>query len=203
MTTGQRPNWRPPTRPAPPCRRYLTEAHHGHAKRCRRMPQSRHRLRQSAVNCCDKSVCYKHENVVNLSSYHLTDRESDILSRGLSFIPYNPHTNRVTENEITDFVKKLRFRYKYRNILPNDNPFRLKSKQTPIPTDYKPLEDLIDKITLTISQIKPTTGRPNLPSDGMSLIHRLKNEHDVIIKQADKPSYYWTETHMWRKHTNI
>eukprot|EP00731_Ephydatia_muelleri_P013009 Em0007g319a len=69
-----------------------------------------------------------------------------------------------------------------------DEEERLKTKQTTGPTDYKPLEKLIDKITLTLSQIKSNTGRPNLPKDGMRLIHRLKNQHEVIIIQADKGS---------------
>ena len=116
------------------------------------------------------------------------NRETDILSKGLSFIPYTPNINYIKSSEIIDFTNKLRLRYKYMHITPSDNPFRLKTKQTPGPTDYKPLEKLIDNITLTLSQIKSTTGRPNLPKDGMCLIHRLKNQHEVIINQADKGS---------------
>ncbi|KAL5517767.1 hypothetical protein EMCRGX_G003381 [Ephydatia muelleri] len=128
------------------------------------------------------------DNIVNLSSYRLSNRETDILSKGLSFIPYTPNINYIKSSEIIDFTNKLRLRYKYMHITPSDNPFRLKTKQTPGPTDYKPLEKLIDNITLTLSQIKSTTGRPNLPKDGMCLIHRLKNQHEVIINQADKGS---------------
>ena len=109
-----------------------TQTHQGETKKKtpkRRKPGSRNRLRRFTTKSND--VCHKHDNIVNLSSYRLTNTESDILSKGLSFIPFNPHTNKVTDNDITDFVKKLRFMYKYRNIQPNENPFKLKSKQTP------------------------------------------------------------------------
>ena len=92
-------------------------------KHKRRKPDSRNRLRRLTKKRND--VCHKHDNIVNLSSYCLTNTESDILSKGLSFIPYNPHTNKVTDNDITDFV-----RYRYRNIQPNENPFKLKSRDT-------------------------------------------------------------------------
>ena len=82
----------------------------------------------------------------------------------------------------------MRVRFACRHIPHSDNPFKLKTKHIPGPTDYKPLENIIDQIKLTLSQIKPTAGRPNLPKDGMRLIHRLKNEHEVIINQADKGS---------------
>ena len=161
--------------------------------RLRSKPDKRRRCRKLCVfkrcNICTSTVTiHNPDNIVNLSSYRLSNRETDILSKGLSFTPYTPYTNQVTSSEIIDFTNKLRLRYKYMHITPSDNPFRLKTKQTTGPTDYKPLEKLIDKITLTLSQIKSTTGRPNLPKDGMRLIHRLKNQHEVIINQADKGS---------------
>ncbi|KAL5468990.1 hypothetical protein EMCRGX_G030153 [Ephydatia muelleri] len=68
------------------------------------------------------------------------------------------------------------------------NPFRLKSIQTPKPTDCQDLENLINRIRLTMSQIHPTTGWYNLPRNGMSIIKKLSKEHDVIINTADKGS---------------
>ena len=150
--------------------------------------QKRKRNRKLCVHRYVKCTSNIPDNVVNLLSYQLSNRETDILSKGLSYIPYNPLTNYVRDSDITDFVRKLRLRYAYRHIPPSDNPFKLQTKRTPCPTDYKPLENIIDRITLTLSQIKPNTGRPNLPRDGMRLIQRLKNQHEVIINQADKGS---------------
>ena len=82
----------------------------------------------------------------------------------------------------------MRLRFKYRNIPTSDNPLRLRSKQTPGPSNYRPLENLISKITSTLSQIKATVGKPNLPKDGMSLIYKLRSEHELIINNADKGS---------------
>eukprot|EP00731_Ephydatia_muelleri_P005538 Em0002g1714a len=50
------------------------------------------------------------------------------------------------------------------------------------------LENLINRIRLTMSQINPTTGWYNLPRNGMSIIKKLSKEHDVIINTADKGS---------------
>ena len=47
----------------------------------------------------------------------------------------------------------------------------------------------MDRIQLTLSQIHPAIGKPNLPKDGMSLIRKLSSkEQDVIINIADKGS---------------
>ena len=67
----------------------------------------------------------------------------------------------------------MRLRFKYRNIPTTDHPLTVKSKQTPGPTNYKPLENILNRITSTLSQIRSTLGRPNLPEDGMDLIKKL------------------------------
>ena len=137
-----------------------------------------------------KSLCKKHmhDNVVNLSSYTPTQTELDILSKGLSFIPYTRCLDRDITEETESFIRKLRLRYIHRFILTKPNPFRLKSTQTPKPTDCQDLENLINRIRLTMSHIHPTTGWYNLPRNGMSIIKKLSKEHDVIINTADKGS---------------
>ena len=64
----------------------------------------------------------------------------------------------------------------------------VKSKHIPKPTDCQDLENLINRIRLTLSQIHPTTGRTNFPRDGMSIIKKLSQQHDVIINTSDKGS---------------
>ena len=130
----------------------------------------------------------KPENVVKLSSYPLSDKETNILFKGLSFIPFNPHTNHVSDTDITEFIRKMRLMYKYRNVPTRDNPFRQKSRQTPGPTDFIPSENLLNKTELILSQIKPTVGRLNLPENGMKLVQKLRSEQELIINQADKGS---------------
>ena len=66
--------------------------------------------------------------------------------------------------------------------------FKHKSKCIPGPIDYKPLEDLINKIQLTLSKIHSTTGWRNLPKNGWSTIKKLKENHEIIINTADKGS---------------
>ena len=138
--------------------------------------------------CVPNEINQKPDNVVNLSSYPLSDRETDILSKGLTFIPCDTRTNQVTDIEIHEFIRKMRLRFKYRNVPTIDQPLPIKSKQNPSPTNYKPLENLLNKITSTLSNIRSTPGRPNLPEDGMNLIKKLSNDKEVIINQADKGS---------------
>ena len=131
---------------------------------------------------------YTTMSVVNLSSYQLSDDELDILSKGLNFIPYTPFTAHCTNDELESFFRKLRLRHRYRNAPLTHVPFKHQSKRIPGPTNYKPLEDLINKIQLTLSQIQSTTGRRNLPKNGWSTIKKLKEHHDIIINTADKGS---------------
>ena len=148
-------------------------------RRERLKKRQRHPIYNNVFSLCDETKP-KPENVVNLSSYPLSDKEVNILSKGLSFIPFNPHTNHVTDTDITEFIRKMRLRYKYRNVPTRDNPFRQKSRQTPGLT-----ENLLNKIELTLSQIKPTLGPLNLPENGMKLIQKLRSEQELIINQAD------------------
>ena len=153
----------------------------------------RHRLRyKRSVFHCNSVVRSSndnlYDNVVNLSSYPLSNAQLNILSKGLSFVPYAQFPTQCKMDEISDFIRKLRLRYIYRATQTKPNPFRLKSKQNPKNTNYPELERLIDRIQLTLSQIHPAIGKPNLPKDGMSLIRKLSKEQDVIINTADKGS---------------
>ena len=164
------------------------------SKSSRRSHRHRHMIRRmynlnKTLNN-KKSLCkeHMHDNVVNLSSYTPTQTELDILSKGLSFIPYTRCLDRDVTEETESFIRKLRLRYIHRSTQTKPNPFRLKSTQTPKPTDCQDLENLINTIRLTMSQIHPTTGWYNLPRNGMSIIKKLSKEHDVIINTADKGS---------------
>ena len=87
--------------------------------------QKRKRNRKLCYVKCTSNIP---DNVVNLLSYQLSNREIDILSKGLSYIPYNRLTKYVRDSDITDFVG---LRYAYRHIPPSDNPFKLQTKRTP------------------------------------------------------------------------
>ena len=156
------------------------------SKRARRNPKLRSKHNQLYKECL--SAHKLHDNVVNLSSYLPTQTELNILSKGLTFIPHTRPRDVQINTEIENFIRKLRLRYIHRNTQTKHNPFRLKSKHIPKPTDSQDLENLINRIRLTLSQIHPTTGRTNLPRDGMSIIKKLSQQHDVIINTSDKGS---------------
>ena len=148
----------------------------------------RHKLNTRPTAMTDILCCDSFDNVVNLSSYQLSVDELNIISKGLTFIPYTPFTAHCTNEDLACFIRKLRLRYKYRNIAVTHSHFKHKSKHIPGPTNYKPLEDLINRIQLTLSKIHSTTGRRNLPKSGWSTIKKLKENHDIIINSADKGS---------------
>ena len=156
------------------------------SKWARRNPKLRSKHNQLYKECL--SAHKLHDNVVNLSSYLPTQTELNILSKGLTFIPHTCPRDVQINTEIENFIRKLRLRYIHRNTQTKHNPFRLKSKHIPKPTDSQDLENLINRIRLTLSQIHPTTGRTNLPRDGMSIIKKLSQQHDVIINTSDKGS---------------
>lgn len=111
----------------------------------------------SVVRSCNENL---HDIVVNLSSYTLSNAQLNILSKGLSFVPYAQFPTQCKTDEISDFIRKLRLRYIYRATQTKPNPFRLKSKQNTKSTNCLELERLIDRIQLTLSQIHPAVANP-------------------------------------------
>ena len=76
----------------------------------------RHRLRyKRSVFHCNSVVRssneHLHDNVVNLSSYPLSNAQLNILSKGLSFVPHAQFPTQCKTDEISDFNRKLRLRY--------------------------------------------------------------------------------------------
>ena len=136
-------------KPPPQTREILPRQRQAHTRQKRINNRHRYRLKQyTCALCADIKTDIKndvqtneplHNNVVHLSSYEL-----DTLSKGLNVIPYTPFTAHCTNDELESFFRKLRLRHRYRNAPLTHEPFKHKSKRIPGPTNYKPLEDLIN-----------------------------------------------------------
>ena len=116
----------------------------------------RHKLRyKRSVFHCNSVVRSSnenlHDNVVNLSSYPLSNVQLNILCKGLNFVPYAQFPTQCKTDEISDFIRKLRLRYIYRATQTKPNPFRLKSK-TDDKTEQTPSKSGVGHLCKSIQQ---------------------------------------------------
>ena len=128
--------------------------------------------------------------IVNLSTHHLTKAENDLLERGLKFVPSPDNmTHSPLLKAASDFGRRMKlikfFHYKKR-IAEN---FTLKSNWEPpdknIPKDIlKPLSEMINEIR----NLPTPKAKPNLELQERNAIKSLQNDDSIVIKKADKGS---------------
>ena len=74
--------------------------------------------------------------ILNLSNVPLTQEEIDILKLGLSFTPTPKQNIAEPENDIFQFIRKLRLTYHYRNSnIADESIVKLESTYTPKPNE--------------------------------------------------------------------
>ena len=105
--------------------------------------------------------------VINLSNVQLTEDETLLLSRGLTFCPTPRHIDWTqVKADINDFSRRLRLKEYFfdpqNNRDFNPNPFRLKSTWCPPPNREPVLDIYIDSVERDIMSAKPTRIRDNL-----------------------------------------
>ena len=85
-----------------------------------------------------------YKNIINLSSYSLTNDQLRLLNLGLSFIPKPLKPNRITLiQQVKDFTRKMRLRYCYRDTLRQKPALSRRSGYDPGPTDNLCLEAIL------------------------------------------------------------
>ena len=135
----------------------------------------------------------KHEKpkVINLSRITLTTNQINILAKGLKFTPTPRNSNfNEIKDDISDFCRKLRLT---EELFDKDNDdesvVRNRSKYNPTKGRTKELDNFCDHITyfpyefLTKNRI-----RSNFNATEWENVNALKNNLEIIIKEADKGS---------------
>ena len=128
-------------------------------------------------------------NVVNLSSYQLSDTDVKLLSKGLNFCPRPKTCNAFEmEKDFKDFARRMRLKQHFFNKDEVGLKFRPKSHFTPPPGDAA-LESFLTAIKGDILQHRPSNHKKDnlTPAERQSLSN-LRNNNDIVIKPADKGS---------------
>ena len=110
-----------------------------------------------------------HDGIANISEHQLTEHETSLLKKGLSFVP-TPLKVLSTEHEKT--LEELRLRYKNRYSLPTRSE-RL------IDCSFKAISYDLDRLRI----LQPIQ---NLSKAERKALYRLKKNKDIIITKIDK-----------------
>ena len=131
-------------------------------------------------------------NIVNLANINLDVHEKAILAKGLKFIPAPKQGDqKAIVNGFQEFSRKIKLSYFFHNKpkCGDDHKrlFREKSSWEPndklIPPEI--LEEL-DMLKVRLGKIRVISEAPNLSSEEYEALARLKHQHDVVFKKADK-----------------
>ncbi|XP_029641330.1 uncharacterized protein LOC115216271 [Octopus sinensis] len=131
--------------------------------------------------------------IVNLSNLNLSTPQIKILSRGLKFTPTPQYPNlREIQDDISHFCRKLRLTEEFFDRKTNNNDesmVRNKSNYNPIKGKNKTLDKFCDYISnFPYGELPQPKLKPNTSKREWEIIHTLRDNHDITIKEADKGS---------------
>lgn len=128
---------------------------------------------------------------MNLSNRKLSQSEILILENGLKFTPtpQKGNTEEIQE-DLNQFCRKLRLSEFFLDISDEDESLvRNKSNFTPKPGRNKALDKFIDTVTkFPLNNLKSVQKKNNIDDTQRKSINELKNDKNVVIKEADKGS---------------
>ena len=129
-------------------------------------------------------------NILNLSSYALSDAESSLLEMGLTFVPSPkivPKSSLLSA--ASNYKRLIKLRYFFRNhpSVKSKTKYVGKSNFTPsdslMPPHIKAFSYAVDKFS---SNFKSKAIKSNLPAIEQQAIKSLRDNESIIIKKADK-----------------
>lgn len=115
----------------------------------------------------------KYHNVVNLSSYVLTEPELELLNKGLSFIP-TPHSRRYDPETLVGDFRSLCNTHmaRYKCLIPRGSD--------------KTLQRVCTDIRTTLSLCQVCKCKPNLSPTLREALKNLKSNKRIVVSKADK-----------------
>ena len=135
---------------------------------------------------------YSETLIVNLSNHNLSKQETEVLSRGLTFIPTpkkSPSSDR--SDSINGFINTMKRQYHFHN--PDDesttktrHPFWMPSGWVPPDPTNIALQNFFTKIKEAPNQQTRHPGCDNLTPAQTEALKSLTNNKNITIKSADK-----------------
>ena len=162
-----------------------------------RLRQHQRRRRNAAQATATASDDNLPSTVVNLSGIPLSEAETSLLSKGLSFCPTPPQLQTVQlENDLESYFRRLRLREFFLDEETDNSapvhPFKPLSSWMPPKGRDQTLETYIKAVRSdTLSHTNNTPRHrafDNLRPDERQALKSLRSRSDIVIKPADKGS---------------
>ena len=138
-----------------------------------------------------ESIQNEKPKVINLSHKLLNDSEIDLLKKGLKFTPTPQYSNlNEIKDDISEFCRKLRLTEELFDK-DNDDESIVRNKSdynSPIGRN-KHLDKFCEYISkFPYENVSKTSIQSNVSRKEWEIIFKLKNDNNLVIKEADKGS---------------
>lgn len=153
------------------------------------------------------------KNIFNLSkTFILSDAQSTLLNRGLTFIPTSGSNKNIyfqTRADLQQYHRKIKLAVFYKDkdneVIP---PFTPKSDWCPAPAQLpQEVSNLIQNdLKYMENEFKIYGNKPNLKEDEVKALKELASNKDIVIKPADKGSavVIWDrEQYLWEGYRQL
>ena len=153
--------------------------------------QCKSSFRKFTINSIKTYTSQYHKNIIhNFSDHTLTEDESSVLTKGLTFVPtptktFKQETNRSWNKFKTSILTQYSF---CNNIHDKISLFKKKFSWTPPPSDNPTLTNCFTRTEQDLISVT-TSGRKiysNLTLQEKSALNNLKNNQSIVIKPCDK-----------------
>ena len=130
-------------------------------------------------------------HIKNLSNIELTNDQTNVLAKGLKFIP-TPRENETQIklhllNDFEHFARRMRLQYIFRGEDNEPHPFYVKSNWIPPVQSSVALESYLEEvIKVQLAEIQLTKPRDNLPNTERNVLKTLQENPDINLKKLDK-----------------
>lgn len=127
--------------------------------------------------------------ITNLSSRSLTEAESSLLSKGLTYVPTSTPKEASIEESLDNFDRSNRIKYFFRGQ-PERKPHPFKEPSTWMPPKAsKGIETYLHRIRTNLHKVNINKHiKPNLNPQEKKALTTLAKDPNIIIKSADKGS---------------
>ena len=130
------------------------------------------------------------KHIKNLSNITLTSDQTNLLAKGLKFIP-TPKENdtqirRHLLKDFENFARRMRLQYIFFGEDNEPHPFHVKSNWIPPVQKSVALESYLEEVKVQLAEIQLTKPRDNLLNTERKALKTLRENPNINLKKADK-----------------
>ena len=130
------------------------------------------------------------KHIKNLSDIALTNDQTNLLAKGLKFIP-TPKENETQIRshflkDFENFAKRMRLQYIFFGEDNEPHPFHVKSNWIPPVQKSVALESYLEEVKVQLAEIQLTKPKDNLLNTERKALKTLRENPNINLKKADK-----------------